>query len=323
MTALTSQDYYAVLGVHPSASSDEIRRAYKQQALLHHPDKNLGCVEEATLRFKRVAEAYSVLSEPERRAAYDAGDDPSDAEAGFTMGKAHHLFREVFGDQFAGRLRQAAADVVPVLQGARSSVADAVERVAEHEKVKAAAEATVFGLGLAADTIARSETLRGAVAAHRSSLVDDANENFVATVRAEALCKKAFDAHDQMLRKHQLQVAEVQKAREARRPGLWSSAWEWVSGEEKYEDKALDFSAAKESKKLQEQLHHAEAAWQQSCIHFLAAKAGLEKAEAQEEDAYQAGTVSLKDAAKAGEFFLGNLVGRLQARLSEYSRPEG
>ena len=64
------KDYYATLGVAPTAAQDEIKRAYRKLARKHHPDLNKA--PEAEARFKEVAEAHEALIDPERRAAYDA-----------------------------------------------------------------------------------------------------------------------------------------------------------------------------------------------------------------------------------------------------------
>lgn len=64
------QNWYAVLSVAPTASSQEIRQAYRKLALRHHPDKNPGN-EQSTLHFQLIKEAYEVLSNPVRRSAYD------------------------------------------------------------------------------------------------------------------------------------------------------------------------------------------------------------------------------------------------------------
>ena len=66
------QDYYAVLGITRGASADEVKKAYKMMAIKCHPDKNPGAKEAAEAQFKRVAEAYEVLSDEQKRALYDA-----------------------------------------------------------------------------------------------------------------------------------------------------------------------------------------------------------------------------------------------------------
>ena len=85
------KDYYAILGVEKTASQDEIQRAYRKLARKYHPDVNQDPGAEDT--FKNAGEAYEVLKDPEKRAAYDqfgkdwkAGQDfrpPPDWDAGF------------------------------------------------------------------------------------------------------------------------------------------------------------------------------------------------------------------------------------------------
>jgi molecular chaperone DnaJ len=92
------RDYYAVLGLSPSATQDEIKHAYRQLAMQWHPDRNPA--PEATDRFREIAEAYAVLSDPIKRQAYDAG-----GHAGVSQRwSADDLFRDFdFGDLFTGR----------------------------------------------------------------------------------------------------------------------------------------------------------------------------------------------------------------------------
>ena len=81
---MAKRDYYEVLGVSKSASADEIKKAYRKKAIQYHPDKNPGD-KEAEEKFKEAAEAYEVLSNPDKRARYDqfghAGVDGAKQEA--------------------------------------------------------------------------------------------------------------------------------------------------------------------------------------------------------------------------------------------------
>ncbi|MBM2839303.1 MAG: dnaJ, partial [Deltaproteobacteria bacterium] len=67
---MAKRDYYEVLGVHKNASDAEIKKAYRRLALQYHPDKNPGN-KESEEKFKELAEAYEIISDPEKRARYD------------------------------------------------------------------------------------------------------------------------------------------------------------------------------------------------------------------------------------------------------------
>jgi len=66
----TTRDYYEVLSIERTASGDEIKRSYRRLAMKYHPDRNPNDPQ-AEAKFKECAEAYEVLSDPERRAVYD------------------------------------------------------------------------------------------------------------------------------------------------------------------------------------------------------------------------------------------------------------
>ena len=67
---MAKRDYYEVLGVEKSASADAIKKAYRKKAIQYHPDRNPGD-KEAEEKFKEAAEAYEVLSNPDKKARYD------------------------------------------------------------------------------------------------------------------------------------------------------------------------------------------------------------------------------------------------------------
>lgn len=99
MVADTS--YYDVLGVAPDASAGDIKRAYHRESLRWHPDKNLAAREEAERRFKELAHAYQVLSDPATRSTYDRfGREGATPAGGFQDPRA--FFQRTFGgDAFA------------------------------------------------------------------------------------------------------------------------------------------------------------------------------------------------------------------------------
>jgi len=68
---VAKKDYYEVLGVGKGASADEVKQAFRRLALKHHPDRNPSNKKEAEEKFKEISEAYEVLSDPQKRSAYD------------------------------------------------------------------------------------------------------------------------------------------------------------------------------------------------------------------------------------------------------------
>jgi molecular chaperone DnaJ len=103
---VTKRDYYEILEVGKDASPEELKKAYRKQALQHHPDKNPGN-KESEDRFKEAAEAYEVLSDPDKRQRYDryghAGLGNGGGFSGFGGGgmNMEDIFRH-FGDIFNG-----------------------------------------------------------------------------------------------------------------------------------------------------------------------------------------------------------------------------
>ena len=110
------RDYYEVLGVAKNANADEIKKAYRKAAIKYHPDKNPGD-KEAEEKFKEAAEAYDVLSNPDKRARYDqfghAGMGGATGGAGgfgggfggFSMEDIFSQFGDIFGGHFGGGFR--------------------------------------------------------------------------------------------------------------------------------------------------------------------------------------------------------------------------
>lgn len=104
----TKRDYYEILGLQKGADEAEIKKAFRRMAMKHHPDKNQGN-KEAEERFKELNEAYEVLGDPQKKAAYDqyghAGVDPRSGMGGgggFQSGNFSDVFGDVFGDIFGG-----------------------------------------------------------------------------------------------------------------------------------------------------------------------------------------------------------------------------
>ena len=104
---MSKRDYYEVLGVSKSADAKEIKKSYRRVAMKYHPDRNPDDPD-AEEKFKEATEAYDVLMDSEKRAAYDqfghAGVDPSmgGGAGGFSGGSFSDIFGDVFGDIFGG-----------------------------------------------------------------------------------------------------------------------------------------------------------------------------------------------------------------------------
>jgi molecular chaperone DnaJ len=108
---MAKQDYYATLGVAREAGNDDLKKAYRKLAMQYHPDRNPGD-KQAEAKFKEVNEAYDVLKDEQKRAAYDRyghaafenGGGQGGAGFGFAEGGIGDIFEQMFGD-FMGQRR--------------------------------------------------------------------------------------------------------------------------------------------------------------------------------------------------------------------------
>lgn len=113
---MAKKDYYETLGVGKKATADELKKAYRKLAMQYHPDKNPGN-KDAEQKFKEINEAYDVLRDEQKRAAYDrfghGAFDPAMGRAGagaggfqgFSAGGFSDIFEEMFGDFMGGQAR--------------------------------------------------------------------------------------------------------------------------------------------------------------------------------------------------------------------------
>ncbi len=108
---MAKQDFYELLGVPRTATGDDLKKAYRKLAMQHHPDRNPGDAA-AEAKFKTISEAYEILKDDQKRAAYDrfghaafenGGGRPGTGDFGFAAGFAD-IFDEMFGD-FSGARR--------------------------------------------------------------------------------------------------------------------------------------------------------------------------------------------------------------------------
>ena len=129
---MSKRDYYEVLGVNKSTSKDELKKAYRKLAMKYHPDRNPDD-QAASEKFKELSEAYEILSDDQKRQAYDQfghdGVNPSFSNAQGAAEGFSDIFGDIFSDIFGGSTRtrsrsQRGADLSYSVEG---SLEDAVK----------------------------------------------------------------------------------------------------------------------------------------------------------------------------------------------------
>lgn len=110
---MAKRDFYEVLGLEKNASDKDIKKAYKRLAMKYHPDRNQEKKDEAEVKFKEIKEAYEILSDDQKRAAYDQYGHAAFEQGGMGGGGGSaggadfsDIFGDVFGDIFGGGRRQ-------------------------------------------------------------------------------------------------------------------------------------------------------------------------------------------------------------------------
>ncbi|CAK6956657.1 dnaJ homolog subfamily C member 7-like [Scomber scombrus] len=116
------KDYYKVLGIGKNATEDDIKKAYRKRALMHHPDRHSAATpevqKEEEKKFKEVGEAFTVLSDPKKKIRYDNGhdlDEDGGGGGGYDGGDfdANNIFRAFFGGHGGGFSFDSSADNAP------------------------------------------------------------------------------------------------------------------------------------------------------------------------------------------------------------------
>ena len=141
---MAKSDFYEILGVSKSADEREIKKAYKRLAMKYHPDRNPGD-KEAEAKFKEVKEAYEILTDAQKRAAYDQyghaafeqGGGGGFGGGGFGGGGADFsdIFGDVFGDIFGGGRRQRASRGADLRYNMELTLEEAVRGVTKEIRI--------------------------------------------------------------------------------------------------------------------------------------------------------------------------------------------
>ena len=147
---MAKQDYYEILGVSKTAEEREIKKAYKRLAMKYHPDRNQGD-KEAEAKFKEIKEAYEILTDAQKRAAYDQYGHAAFEQGGMGGGGGFgggadfsDIFGDVFGDIFGGgRGRQRAARGADLRYNMELTLEEAVRGVTKEIRIPTLEECDV------------------------------------------------------------------------------------------------------------------------------------------------------------------------------------
>src|SRR5471030_1932257 len=147
--SMAKQDYYELLGVSKTADEREIKKAYKRLAMKHHPDRNQGDKDSET-KFKEIKEAYEILTDAQKRAAYDQYGHAAFEQGGMGGGYGggggadfSDIFGDVFGDIFGGGRRQRASRGSDLRYNMDLTLEEAVRGVTKEIRIPTLAECDV------------------------------------------------------------------------------------------------------------------------------------------------------------------------------------
>ncbi|WP_457913926.1 molecular chaperone DnaJ [Candidatus Gillettellia adelgis] len=141
---MAKKDYYEILGVSKTADEREIKKAYKRLAMKYHPDRNQD--KGAEILFKQIKEAYEILTNDQKRAAYDKYGDAAFEQNRMEEGNGadfSDIFGDVFGDIFGGSRRQRAARGIDLRYNIVLSLEEAVRGVTKEIRIPTLEECNI------------------------------------------------------------------------------------------------------------------------------------------------------------------------------------
>lgn len=180
------RDFYEVLGVARNASAEEIKKAYRKMALKYHPDKNEGDAG-AEEKFKEAAEAYEVLSDPEKKSRYDQfghaglGGGGGFSGGGMNMDDIFSQFGDIFGGAFGGSFGGARGGRGRVVKGTnlRVKMKLNLQEIAEgaHKKIKVSKLVNAEGV-----------TFKECTTCHGTGRITRISQTFLGAMQTQTTC---------------------------------------------------------------------------------------------------------------------------------------